>query len=430
MTASPDPELLSCAIAGGYAGRWARAQVRRAEPEGEATEPSSAWFVDAFAGADLQRAALRGAVVEAGGLASVRAMADSGDRIRIVLADEDPGLLIRLEGDLDRLGVGGRVRRTRDVASIQPGEIGLVESSFAALSAGLVDAMGHSAALVRLAPLSARALPWTALQPIASRAETELLLRFPAEDFHKQARVTGPIADLPPNIRRLVEGCSALLGDGRHGWLSAWRDAVRRDGADAALDEVVGRYRELVVGMAEGRIVRAQRLESGAEFVHLLLATSNPAHVLELNGAIADGGADPLPPPITAAEPEPELEETDEAPPATLDLFPIPAPPATSQPRGPDLRAVADELHGRHRGSLVPYPDLLATLADSGLTPEQVREALSILKREGRAAYRSLDAADAEIDFLLEPAPLAPPRKRKPRKAAPGELGLFDFPDE
>jgi hypothetical protein len=428
-SASADPELLSCAIAGSYAGRWARAQVRPAELEGEATEPPPAWFVDAFAGADLQRGALRGVAVEAAGLASIRAMAHSVDRIRVLLADEDPGLLIRLEDELDRLGVGGRVRRTRDVASIQPGEIGLVEASFASLSAGLVDAMGDSAALVRLAPLSARALPWTALQPIASRAETELLLRFPAEDFHKQARVTGPIADFPPNIRRLVEGCSALLGDGRHGWLAAWRDAVRRDGADAAVDAVMDRYRELVVGAGEGRIVRAQRLDGAPGPVHLLLGTCNPAHVLELNGAIADGGADPLPPAITPAmapEPEPEAAEA----PIALDLFLVPPPPVKPKPRGPDIRAVADDLHAHHRGSLVTYPDMLATLADSGLTPEQVREALSILKREGRAAYRSLDAAAAEIDFLLEPAAPAPPRKKKPRKAAPGELGLFDFSDD
>ncbi|HZG41823.1 MAG TPA: hypothetical protein VEY93_02595, partial [Longimicrobium sp.] len=401
MTASAfrDPELLSCAIAGGYAGRWARAQVRRADAEREAMEPSSAWFVDAFAGADLQRAALRGAAVEAGGLASVRAMVDAVDQTRIVLADEDPGLLLRLEEELDRLGMGDRVRRTRDASSIEAGEIGLLESSFAAISGGLVDAMGDAAALVRLAPLSARSLPWTALQPIASRARTELLLRFPAEDFHKQARVTGPIADFPPNIRRLVEGCSALLGDGRHGWLAAWRDAMRRDGADAALAAVVDRYRELLAGAGEERIVRVQRLEGAAGPVHLLLATSDPAHVLELNGAIVDGGVDLLPPAITAAEPGPEAgaEEADEAPPAALDLFPVPPPPAAPKPRGPALRAVADELHARHRGSLVAYPHLLATLADSGLTSEQVREALAILKRAGRAAYRSLDAADAEV---------------------------------
>jgi hypothetical protein len=205
---------------------------------------------------------------------------------------------------------------------------------------------------------------------------------------------------------------------------------VRRDGADAALDAAVERYRELIGGAGEGRIVRVQRLGSGAESTHLLLATSNPAHVLELNGAIADGGADPLPPAIPAADPEPEPEPEVVEAPIALDLFPAPPLPVEPKPRGPDLRAVADDLHARHRGSLVPYPDLLATLADSGLTPEQVREALSILKRAGRAAYRSLDAADAEIDFLLEPAAPAPPRKRKPRKAASDELGLFDFPNE
>jgi hypothetical protein len=346
--------MLSCTIAGAYAGRWARAQVRAAEEA-----PSAPWFVDAFAGADLQRAALRGAAVEAGAVASVRAMADSVDGIRIVLADEDPGLLVRLEEELDRRGAGGRVRRTRDVDAIQPGEIGLVESSFAALSAGLAEAMGGSAALVRLAPLSARALPWTALQPLASRADTRLLLRFPAEDFHKQARVTGPIADFPPHVRRLVEGCSALLGDGRHGWLAAWRDVVRRDGADGALEGVVDRYRELVAGAAEGRIVRVQRVEGGPAPVHLLLATSDPADVLELNGAIVDRGGETLPA-TEGVRVDADAEDADEAPPPALDLFALVDPAPAPKPRGPD----------------------------------------------------------------------APARKRKPRQAALGELGLFDTPEE
>lgn len=429
MTVPPsaDVETLSCAIAGGYAGRWARALARLAEREAEeADEQPGPWFVDGFAGADLQRAALRGASVEPGAVSAVRAMADAGGRIRVVLVDEDPGLLARLTGELDRIGVGERVRRTADPASAQPGEIVLVESSFAALAPALAEAIGDAPALLRLAPPSARTLPWTALQPFAALAAAGLLLRFPTEDFQKQARITGPIADFPPHIRRVVEGCSALLSDPRHGWLAGWREAARKDGAEAALDFVLDRHRALIADAAEGRIVRVQRIDRGAESVHLLLATTDPAQALELNGAIADGGGE-LAPAVAAPEPEPE---PDEPPPAVLDLFPVPPPPAEPKPRGPDPRAVADDLHARNRGALVLYPTLLASLADSGLTPEQVREALAILKRAGRAAYRSLDAPGAEIDFLLEPAPPAPPRKRKARTPTPGELGLFDAPED
>lgn len=421
-----DLETLSCAIAGGYAGRWARA-LSPGPAEDEAELPA-AWFVDGLAGADLQRAALRGRPVEAGAVAAIRVMADAVGGVRVVLADEDPGLLARLEGELQRIGAGDRVRRTGDPASVRPGEIALVESAFAALAPTLASALADAPALVRLSPLSARALPWTALEPFAALPDADLLLRFPAEDFHKQARITGPLADFPPHLRRVVEGCSAMLSDVRHGWLVAWREAVRREGVDAALDGVVDRHRTLIAGAgAEGKAVRAQRLEGGAESIHLLLATPHPAHVLELNGAIADGGGDPAPSIAPMGEPEPQPEDP---PPAVLDLFPVPPPPPEPAPRGPDLRAFADDLHARHKGALVPYAELLAGLADSGLTPEQVREALGTLKRAGRAAYRSLEAADAEIDFLMEPAAPMPPRKRKPRKPVAGELGLFDPPDE
>jgi hypothetical protein len=120
-----------------------------------------------------------------------------------------------------------------------------------------------------------------------------------------------------------------------------------------------------------------------------------------------------------------------------LDLFALADTPAASAepelPRGPDLRAVANDLHARHAGRRVPYRELLGDLADAGLAPEQVRTALGLLKRDRRAAYRALDADGAEIDFLPEPAAPPPPpapRAKKPRKPVPGVLGLFDDPAE
>jgi hypothetical protein len=122
-----------------------------------------------------------------------------------------------------------------------------------------------------------------------------------------------------------------------------------------------------------------------------------------------------------------------EEPPALLDLFALePAPFEPELPRGPDLRAVADGLHARHVGRHVPLRELLGDLADAGLAPEQVRTALGLLKRDRRAAYRSLEAEGAEVEFLADPAAPPPPpapKPRKPRKTIPGVLGLFDEPE-
>jgi hypothetical protein len=461
---APDAESLSCAIAARYAGRWARSVARPQAQDEDAVEPPAPWFVDGFAGADLQRAALRSASVQPVAIAAVQALDEA---TRIVLVEEDPGLIIRLRDELDRIGAGDRIRLTADPTSTEPGEIALVEAPFATVAVRLASRIGDEPALVRLAPLAARALPWAVLEPIAELAGTDVLLRVPLEDFAKQARFTGPLADFPPHLRRVVEGCSALMADARHGWISAWREAQRTGGADAAPAIIVERLQVLLAGLDEDRSTHALPVQGAGGPVHLVLSTPHPAHALELDGAAADGAAAPRrrpvrksatspapaadspPPAIPAAEASPAPEESPpaeespaaapvipappaepiapEEPAAVLDLFALSAEPEPVQP-GPDLSALADDLHARHTGAKVLVAELLAGLVDSGLTPEQVRAALAILKRAGRATYRSLDAEGAEVEFLAKPR-VAAPRPRKPRKPAPGELGLFDEPE-
>lgn len=526
----PDVETLACAVAGEYAARWARSVARLQARGDDGVDAPAPWLVDGFAGADLQRAAIRGISVQPPAAAFVRAAADAfGGAARVVLVEEDPGLLGRLEDDLRRAGAAPR--RTSDPADAAPGEIVLVEASFASVASRLAAEVADAPALVRLAPLSARALPWTVMELLADLSGADLLIRFPQEDFARAGKFSGPLADFPPHLRRVVEGCSAFFADERHGWLLAWREAARAGGDEAALTGTVERLRAML-GNCEERIARAARLEgAGGAGVHVLLATPHPEHALELNGAAMDGGAplpvpsksarrksappagssvppanaphaessaaaaasahpsdtpagdaDPPPPgaPTAEADPSPASVRPAEAdppsistapasdsasssmqpgagpppaasspprqrsapapapaapeePPALLDLFGLePAPFEVEMPRGPDLRGVADDLYAEHAGRRVSYRELLGGLADAGLAPEQVRTALGFLKRDRRAAYRSLDADGAEVEFIAEPAAPPPPpapKPRKPRKAVPGVLGLFDEPE-
>jgi three-Cys-motif partner protein len=288
---APDAETLSCAIAGLYAGRWSQSVARARE---DAPEASAAWYVDGFAGADLQRAALRGTTAQAVAIAAVQAL-DAATRI--VLIDEDPGLISRLAQERDRIGAGERVHVAADPAATEPGQIALVESPFASVATRLASAIGDEPALVRLAPLTARTLPWAALEPIAELAGTDVLLRVPLEDFAKQAHFTGPLADLPPNLRRLVEGCSALLADPRHGWVAAWRTAHRAGGTDAALAAVLERMQALLAGVDADRSTRVLPVAGKAGAVHLLLSTPHAAHLSELDLALDTAVADSAPTP-------------------------------------------------------------------------------------------------------------------------------------
>ncbi len=578
----------------------------RADDGADAPAP---WLVDGFAGADLQRAAIRGVSVQPPAAAFVRAAAEAlGGAARVVLVEEDPVLLGRLEDDLRRAGADPR--RATTPADAAPGEIVLVEASFASVASRLAAEVADAPALVRLAPLSARTLPWSVMELLADLSGADVLIRFPQEDFARAGKFGGPLADFPPHLRRVVEGCSAFFADERHGWLLAWREAARVGGDEAALAGAVERLRAMLGNGGEERMARAARLEgAGGAGVHVLLSTPHPEHALELNGAAMDGGAPPpapakragkksapAPPPPAAldpaappsaskaaasaaaappestpspeatsvadagptpdappspeaappadADPAPEAapsaevappadagptpeaasspdaappadtgspsetapspdvapasetapssevepasgaaraadaesfsepiesaqpaspsgvepaaappsssappaarsprrpspppapEAAAEEPPSLLDLFGLePAPFGIEQPRGPDLRSVADDLYAEHAGRRVPFRELLVGLADAGLAPEQVRTALGYLKRDRRAAYRSLDADGAEVEFIAEPAAPPPPpapRPRKARKPVPGVLGLFDEPE-
>lgn len=360
----PDADTLASALAARYAGRWARAVVA----DGDGAAP---WFVDGFAGADLQRAALRSASAESAAVAAVRAIDAAADSTaRIVLVEEDPGLVVRLVEDLHGIGAGARVRMAADPATAEPGDVTVVEAPFAAVATRLAERIGGEPALVRLAPLAARALPWPALQAVASLPATDVLLRFPGEDFAKQARFAGPLADLPPHLRRVVEGCSALLGDPRHGWIAGWREAQRAGGLDAALAAMVDRLHDLLVDAGDDRRVRLSRVDGGPAPVHHLFSPADPDRTLEPDADDAeDATVDTVPAdvdtavwddPPSAGEPPLDLQTPDEPstptePPATLDLFagadeaePDPAAPTrrrASAPRPRKPRAAApDEL--------------------------------------------------------------------------------------
>lgn len=461
----PDVETLACAVAGGYAGRWARAAARTQPPPDDAGA-SAPWLVDGFAGADLQRAALRGTFVQPPAAAFFRAAEDAfGGTARIVLVEEDPGLLARLEEELRGAGAGDRLRRAGTPADAAPGEIVLVEAPFASVGARLAGEIADAPALVRLAPLSVRALPWGTLELLADLSGADLLLRFPQEDFARAGKFTGPLADFPPHLRRVAEGCSAFLADDRHAWLLAWREAMRAGGEDAALAGAVERLRAKL-GTGE-RVGRAARLESAGGPAHLLLSTPHPEHALELDGAVADGAGAPTAPAkpsraaarskaaakSAAAESEsaapaaPTAAAPDSAPesPPSVEREPAPAEahpaapaaepePATASERAPVEAAPAEpELAEPGPGPAEPESETPPTApvevpapAPEPAVPEDPPAMLDLFALPPRSAASEPPRAATPDSPRGTPAA----RPRKPRKPLPGVLGLFDEPEE
>ena len=410
----PAPDAALHTVLAAFAGAWARDAER-----GDSGACRRIVYVDAFAGAEYSfgvgNPGWRG---PSRAVAAVRAVLDAAPELAsAVLVEEDPALLARFRAELEGIGWGDRVRDVDDPAALAPGEVGLMEGDFRNVADVLLAFPEPARTLLWMAPPSARRLPWPVVEAVLGDPGIDLLLRFPHADFEKQATFSGPLADLPPFARRIVEGCSSLLGDARHDWVFGWRAAEREGGVAQALEGVLDRFRARLERAAGGRVLKDARVVAGENAVaaHLFLVSSEPSAALALNAAVQGAGLQDraasvvLPPPLDPAGPPP-------AP--VLDLFGEPEPSRRADPA-----AAAELLAGRHRGQTLAFRDLLAGLTDSDLTPEEVRGGLALLKKEGRAVFRSLAQPEAVVIFPTEPAVRHPPRRG--RREVPGAGDLF-----
>jgi hypothetical protein len=449
MSASPVPAALAAACV----DAWVRLSARRplaypATPAGVAEEgdappsPSPSahrlLLVDGFAG--TERAGVRGRLGGARASAAVAALAAAARRERLavpveaaaVLADEDPAQLAAvrdvLASQTETDVAGGAAPRF----SAAGAGVSLAEGRFAEMVGDLAGAAdGQARSLWLLAPPSAGALPWEALRPLLSLDGADVLLAFPAADAHRHALYADtPFADLPGHVRRAVAGVSALLGDGRHAWLAAWRRATAEGGAPAAEIRLAAVWGERIAGEAPGRVVKPLRVDGGGDAgrLHLLLVTADPSLPLAMNGALRDLGIE-----NEAAEAAPRV-----APPAAdaavLELFAAEemgaAPPAAAE-LPVDAAALAETIVARHRGGTVPYAAVLRAFAPTDATADDVRRAMSLLKRQGRARFRSLADDTAEVEFPVEAVPplrRAPLARPLPIAADTAAGPLFDAP--
>lgn len=382
-------------------------------------------YVDAFAGAELQfgggvwREAGEPTRAEAALRALDAACAGPAPRPVALFVEEDPAHLARIYADLED-AAGERLRATRDFASLAPGEASLVEAPFAAVAADVARLAGGARSFVWLAPSSARALPWDALRPLVALPRATLLVRFPHVDFEKQSGHTSPLADLPGFVRRIVEGCSAFLGDAKHAWLPAWR----ADPGDR-LAVVLGRFRALLQSAAGDRVVHPLPLEGeGGARTWLFLVTPEPAVVHALvTGPAVDAPAVPATP---AAEPEPEWV-TEAEPEGELEVEAEPEREPTSEPSaGPEPAAATKRSRwGRtpaRRGRSTAEParidpdrvgsEPLPRPAPTG--PEHDSETVSPESTSTDAAPGLPEVLDLFPDHAATPAP-----PRRPRGTAP-----------
>jgi hypothetical protein len=409
-------------------------------------------YLDAFAGAEFQfgTGAGRGAEEETRASAALRALEQAGlaPPPVVVFAEEDPAHLGRIYAELEETA-GERLRATGDLASLAPGEVSLLEMPFASAAADVARFASGARTFALVAPPSARALPWSALRSIAALPDATVLIRLPHSDFEKQSRHDSPLADLPGFVRRIVEGCSALLDDPRHAWLPAWRADAAARGQSAALAGVMERFRALLDGVAAGRIVKTLDLETkdGAR-TWLLLLTPDPAIALAANAAVraakladraaaaspvvppstqrpAAAEAGPGPSPVTSAANAEDRDAAEEARPSRRKAQRAPASPASPV----DPEAIPGDANAVDTASADADASYAEAQADSDAAPSTDTAPTPRSVPPSASAAPGPPARPAAQPRKTEPAPVAEVLDLFGEQFAPAETPEYVLPD-
>lgn len=392
-------------------------RARRGSDAGGA--PRRFLYVDAFATSAAEPAGAAGAGIgsaQAGvvrGLDALRKAAGpkpSEVAIRAAFLEQDPVQAERIHEALAAEGWGGRTQRSTDTAVLTEAgdfDITILETDLPTAAPAL-RALTESSrqALFRISPSSPREAPLDVLRILGGSDRADLIVRLPFAGLHRHERFRRtPVADLPPYVRRIAEGYSALFGDTRFEWISLWRAAEAEGGRAAAEARLCEHYRSRLTEACPASLVRAFRipLSDGATsaVLHFFLVTGEPERVLSLNRILFDlRNTGHLPWGERPAGPV-HLET-----PGLLELF-SPASGETStevpqsmlQARSVDFTALAHTLAIRFAGETVPLREVMQSVVDTDLFPDDVRHALRLLRRDDRVSYRSLALGDARIAF-------------------------------
>lgn len=425
-----------------YLAEWHRAVAREIRYAPTAETPSRVLYLEAFA-VPGRAVPGPGDGPALGPLAALKTLdalrrdaARRGRKVAVgaVLIEEDPAKIAWLLEVLDRAGLAERTRvATADAAAPQPDEVVVIQADFAAI-APAVEALAAEAAhlLAVIDPPAPGRLPFAAARGLATLAAADLLIYLPLDGLEgPDAFGAAPVADLPPRQRRLAEGYAALLGEAPHHWLARWR--AGRASAAGAVEAANGGsfardYRIRLLQEAPDRFGKTFRLEPCAiGMLHPLLVSHDPARLLAMNSVIHSARGDgvfieaPAPPQASDATPQPDslrwvrLEST-----GALDLFATKPTKAAGETRGAavprplaadrlvDVAAVAHHLALRFAGRTIPLRDIFISMLATDLFPDDVRRALTQLKRDRRATYRALNRTDEQVEFADGPRMLRP----------------------
>ncbi len=305
-----------------------------------------------------------------------------------------------LRESLHLAGWDQKTIQTTDFESLDDGEIALVQGDFCQWADKIRAYTNnrHRFAFYLLDPYGPSGIPLKkVVAPTIRLPRTDVMINFPYQDLHK--KTGSAVQDITPTCTQpLLRHYDALFGTPQWRQLSM---AVRASGNDDDQSErleaeLVDFYHQRLQSVDSTLAIKSVRLRFPAKertMFYLFLTTHDGTGALRLNELLDKAQLREYElrcqfqaaRTIAEARGHGQLTFEEMLMPAVEDI-----PHPNVRPRRPASADIADEIERLFNGRTVVYREILAAFADSPYYPGEMRSALTLLKRSGRASYSDL----------------------------------------
>ncbi len=322
-------------------------------------------------------------------------------RTNTILIEQRLGFFRELQATLREAGLSDRVRNTTHFASLDPGEIAVVNADWTSLVGDLVSytQSSYTFALYLIDPYGPMAIPLDCVGEIVRQRHHDVIINMPYRDLHKKTGLATKREITPPQLEQR-EHYDRMFGSTR--WQAnvqrinpaIWQDnpsnlALGEGDYAAALEieeELSKLYRAALVGVDSSVIVKSIRLLFPAHdltMYYLYLTTHNADGALKMNELISEAR-------LKEYRLRESLKRAKKQAAAGMSMLPlfgeIMGPPPKESTR-PEREDIAEIILRRVGGRTMTRKELNIALVDEPFFSSEISKALTYLKRPGRAGY-------------------------------------------
>lgn len=304
-----------------------------------------------------------------------------------ILVEENKDNYRVLLDTLKQCNLDNRIRETTNFQSLKPGEIALINDDYTRHLKALIDFTNRNFtwSFYLLDPYGPKSIPLDFVQRIISQEHTDVIINLMYQDLHKK---TGSAAKNHPDPRHisLLGYWDAVYGD------NSWRNIAQKYYAEEISKEemenrLVELYRNILLDKDAELAVKRIPLrfpDKDRTMFYLFLTTHDGTGALKMN-EILDGAK------ISEFAYREKAKAPDQKSFFDLDLLPD---PMRSQQNETNIDDIANAIYKIGMKQTLTFRSLLAQLADTPYYIDQVRKAMTKLKRSHKCTYNDLSHKD------------------------------------